>query len=269
MVTVHLYIEGGPKGAKENAADMIRWREAFNSFFGKTTLGNTSKPKSIICGGRSQAMDAFVGAMKVADADTRSLLLIDSEGPAPGNVNGLTALACLEKRADDKGKIPKKTDPWRLHLMVETMEAWLLADRDRMKRYYGKAFKEVALPSTTSGQRVEQIAKSVLEKGFKKATKDTDKGEYERKKGSHSPDLLEAIDAKKVVAQCAWAERLVNVIANLKAGVPIKENTNTTYGPAAQKASSGAKASVSKKSTRRKVRPPSNQRTGKGKKHKP
>jgi len=48
----------------------------------------------------------------------------------------------------------QQTDGWRIcgsdkccHLMVQVMEAWLIADKDALKNFYGQKFRKKAIPS--------------------------------------------------------------------------------------------------------------------------
>ncbi|MEE8452221.1 MAG: DUF4276 family protein, partial [Thermoguttaceae bacterium] len=79
------------------------------------------------------------------------------------------------------------------HLMVQTMEAWLIADREKFKEYYGQGFQENALPNNPN---VEQIGKDTLEDALKRATRNTKKGEYHKTR--HAPEILERIRLSEV-----------------------------------------------------------------------
>ena len=92
--------------------------------------------------------------------------------------------------------------------MVQCMEAWFLADKDRLVAYYGNGFNQNALPAR---QDIENIAKNDVLNGLKNATRSgVSKGEYG--KGQHSFDILAQIDPDKVVAASPHAKRLVNTL---------------------------------------------------------
>lgn len=90
--------------------------------------------------------------------------------------------------------------------MVQCMEYWLVADRETLKSFFGKEFKENALPAT--GAPLESWLKQRVYDGLARATKTCEtKGRYD--KGAHSFKLLTAIDPAKVVAASPWAARFV------------------------------------------------------------
>lgn len=63
----------------------------------------------------------------------------------------------------------------QVHLMVQCMESWFLADRPALETYYGHGFKSNKLPGD---QHIESIPKLDVMRGLTRATKDTNKGEY-------------------------------------------------------------------------------------------
>jgi hypothetical protein len=79
----------------------------------------------------------------------------------------------------------KSRDGWNLpdinaehyQLMAQIMEAWLVADRDALNRFYGQKFNANAIPRNPN---VEQIDKQDLESTLKEATCHTAKGEYHK-----------------------------------------------------------------------------------------
>ena len=94
------------------------------------------------------------------------------------------------------------------HLMVQCMEAWFLADKDALAKYFGGGFNWNALPGRPD---VENISKSDLQNGLKNATKQCKpKGKYH--KGRHSFAILTELDPKKVIAASPHAARLVAVL---------------------------------------------------------
>jgi hypothetical protein len=117
--------------------------------------------------------------------DAWNILLKDSEGPHSGN---LSESLCREQGWD---KSRRESIFW----MVEMMESWFHADKDALREFYGPNFKRNALKANP---KVEEIRKVDLVKGLKKATKDTQKGDYVDNKTSHGPKLLAAIDPEKV-----------------------------------------------------------------------
>jgi hypothetical protein len=97
-------------------------------------------------------------------------------------------------------------------LMVQAMEAWLLADRQRLAEYYGPNFRPNALRGDE--RRVEVIAKDDLESCLIGASRDArTKGQYS--KGTHAFDLLAAIDPAKVEASSPHAAEFHTFLRSL------------------------------------------------------
>ena len=86
-------------------------------------------------------------------------------------------------------------DDRAVHLMVQTMEAWIVADADALSSYYGQRFNERALPRAAD---LERVGKQDLENSLQRATAGTQKGRY--RKIAHASDLLKRIDPDTVKA---------------------------------------------------------------------
>ena len=92
--------------------------------------------------------------------------------------------------------------------MVQIMEAWFLADRQALAKYFGAGFNPSALPGN---EAVEEVSKADLERGLKDATRNCQtKGEYH--KGRHSFDILGRIDPSKVTRASPYANRFVEAL---------------------------------------------------------
>ena len=94
-------------------------------------------------------------------------------------------------------------DDIHCHLMVQSMEAWFIADVEALKKYYGQGFKENAI---SKNQNVEKIPKDSLEPSLKTASCNTTKGEY--RKIQHAAQLLGMIDVAKVRKASDYCDRL-------------------------------------------------------------
>ena len=168
-------------------------------------------PTIIACGSRNNAFERYCDEIAKGK---RAILLVDSEVPVHG---------------DCEQGAPKDRLPWRhlnygsgdgwnkppgepeddCHLTVECMECWILADRETIMSYFGKGFRESALPSDKKPP--ESVGKAEALEGLKMAARDcVQKGTY--RKGKHSYELLAEIDVAKVVAKCPWAARFVNML---------------------------------------------------------
>jgi len=77
----------------------------------------------------------------------------------------------------------------QVHLMVQCMESWFLADRSALEEYYGRDFRSNGLPGN---QNIEAISKLDVLQGLERATRDTDKGEYHKTR--HGFAILACID---------------------------------------------------------------------------
>lgn len=197
-MTAKVYVEGGGSGRALRQA----CREAFSAFFRKAGFAKRM-PAVVACGSRNHAYEDFRAAIVQRKADFVALL-VDSEGPV--NVdspwNHLRQLDGWERPAGATDK--------NAHLMVQMMESWFLADRDRLASYFGAGFRASALPAP--GRDVEDIAKADLEKALRDATRQSRKGRYA--KGRHSFALLGEVDATKVINASPYARRLVETISN-------------------------------------------------------
>ncbi len=88
------------------------------------------------------------------------------------------------------------------------MESWLIADRQTLAAYFGKDFRDSALPPP--GRDIESVPKADLFKALASATQNC-KAQYG--KGQNSFDILSQIDPAKVTAA---SKRAAAFVASVK-----------------------------------------------------
>jgi hypothetical protein len=200
MKQIAIYAEGGgdsrdQKGELRNGLDSLLKDQK------QAAQAKRLKWKSVFCGGRQQTYDAFVNELKVADADVLCVLLVDSEDAIVAEIendaetNATNRVAHLVKR--DKWRLADIA-PEQIHLMVQCMEAWIVADPEAMAEYYGQGFRTNGLPNR---KNLEDEPKLELFEKLKNATRNSKKGAYEKIK--HGSKLLQRIDPVKVVGRCS------------------------------------------------------------------
>lgn len=200
---IRIYIEGGGESKDTKA----RLRRGFSNFFKE--LVEVAKSKKIkwnitLCGSRNNAFRDFKNAL-ATHPDAFVILLVDSEAP----VVKQSPWEHLKSR--DNWDAPAGVDETHCYLMVQTMEAWFMADIDTLKKFYGQGFKENAIPKNIN---VETIDKNLLERSLKAASRGTkSKGEYQ--KIQHASELLEMLDVDKVRKASSECERLFKTLTEL------------------------------------------------------
>ncbi len=197
MSGVAIYMEGGGDGRDTR----IALRQGMDAFL--TPLKDNVRAKSwrwkvVCCGGRTAAFDGFRNAVQSGD-DAIVALLVDAEGP----VNN-SSRAHLQSR--DGWDLQFASDDV-VHLMVQTMEAWIVADPDALTEYYGQYFHGNALPKT---QNLETVAKAAIASALAQATRQTQKGAYHKIR--HASDLLKRIEQQKVEQRCPSCARMFGAL---------------------------------------------------------
>ncbi len=192
MVSVTIYVEGGG----DTNSLKTKCRQGFSEFFKKLDI----KLKIIACGSRNNAFKDFCTGLKNAKKDEHCLLLVDSEEPIISNN--------VWQHVSDWQKPDRATEE-HLHFMVECMEAWFMADKQTLISYYGLGFNQNAL---SQNAKIEDISKRDLYNTLNSATRKTAKGSYS--KSGHSFDILSKIDARKVIANSPYAQRLLDTLQN-------------------------------------------------------
>jgi hypothetical protein len=109
-----------------------------------------------------------------------NILLADSEAPFSDQ---LSLALCREHKW-------KQSYAISVFWMVETMESWFHADKEKLADLYGAGFKRSALKRNP---KVEEISKKDLESGLREATRNTSKGNYFDNKTEHAAELLRSI----------------------------------------------------------------------------
>ena len=154
----------------------------------------------VACGRRRAAFENFLLALDT-HPDAFNVLLVDSEGPVHHGPK----------------EYLKSRDGWNLpdisvehyHLMAQIMEAWLVADRDALRKFYGQRFNANAIPRSPN---VEQIGKQDPESALKEATRHTAKGEYH--KIHHGPKILSQLDVSRVRKAATYCNRLFTTLTD-------------------------------------------------------
>lgn len=117
------------------------------------------------------------------------ILLVDAEGPVASPP---------ERHLSDR-------DGWEMdfapantvHLMVQSMETWIVADADALNDYYGNRFRRRVLPRTTE---LETVDRAVIADALKRAVLDTSKGTYQKIRDGGG--LLGRLDSDVVRQAC-------------------------------------------------------------------
>lgn len=184
MVAVRMYVEGGG----DSSAQRTEFRQGLAAFWENAGL-KLKMPRTIVCGSRNSAYSDFCVGLRTHPNEV-SILLVDSEDPY---IYPNLKWPFLFQR--DGWRCPPGATEDNVFLMVQTMEAWLLADREALAEYYGQQFNARALPSVQTP--VETLSKNVMYSSLANATQMTRKGTYS--KGGHSFKLVALIAPQKVM----------------------------------------------------------------------
>ncbi len=114
------------------------------------------------------------------------------------------------KKRDKSWEKPTSVDDDQFHLMVQTMESWLIADREALRSYYGQGFNENSIPKNYN---VEDVEKARLEPALKEASKKTTKRKYH--KINHDPQILGKIDPQKVSKSSQHCKQLLDKLTEI------------------------------------------------------
>lgn len=152
----------------------------------------------IPCGGRQQAYDTFRNKRDCAGDGEIVILLVDAEAP----VTAPTPVEYLRTRRGGGWDL-NGVDEKHVHLMVQVMETWIIADSEALSDYYGQGFRANILPTH---EDLEKVDKTTVADALDRATKQTKKRSYHKIR--HAADLLERINPKKVQERCRHCKRL-------------------------------------------------------------
>lgn len=206
MVTeIRVYVEGG--GTKGDDV-RSRLRQGMSNFLGEIidlVRSNRIKWQIVACGTRGKTFDDFCIALKT-HPQSFNVLLVDSEEPLYLE-HGLWE----HLRRRDNWDVPKIAED-HCHLMIRMMESRIVADVDSIAQFYGNGFNRNALPKN---RNVEGIDKQTLTNALKEATRNTQKGKYDK---SHGWDLIGRIDADKARKAAPSCERLFQILITVIQG---------------------------------------------------
>jgi hypothetical protein len=199
---IRIYVEGG--GDTRAGRQIVR--QGFGSFLKKRRAAARARRvrwNIVAVGPRNSAFDDFQRACR-EHPRAFNVLLVDSEGPVSD-----TPWAYLQRMDGWRCDLPDD----HCHLMVQTLEAWLVADHEALKHFYGSGFLASAIPPTPD---VETIDKETLLSSLNHATRRTQKGEY--RKIQHAGPLLKRVRPDRVRSRACHCERLFTVIGNVISG---------------------------------------------------
>ena len=195
-----IYIEGDTK--QKGKGNAITLRQGFREFFKDLTEKIKIPIDFKLVGARELTIKIFLAEQKY-NSENFSVLLVDSEGEIDENESPKTFLQKISPKFDFKN-----VEDEQCHLMVQIMESWFLADKEKLAEFYGQDFNANALPQNNN---VERIPKADVISGLENATRNTKKGKYG--KGSHSGEILRRIDFRKVRESAAHCERLFEILS--------------------------------------------------------
>ena len=197
MTQIALYVEGGGDTAQQKA----ELRQGFDGLLERAKSSARAKRlgwKLVCSGDRRAAYETFINAVRT-NPDAINVLLVDSEDPIAPETrdSGRDAAERVAHLRQRDGWDLSATRPERVHLMVQCMEAWIVADPGAVAVYYGQGFSPTVLPARPN---LEEEPKPDVKDKLARATRGTQKGEYGKIK--HASQLLQRIDPTRVAHRC-------------------------------------------------------------------
>ena len=197
-MNVVIYMEGGGQGRDSKAAI----RQGMDMFL--TEVKEACRNRSwhwrlVPCGPRDEAYRRFRNELLNNSAGI-TVLLVDSE-------TAVSSSAPEKHLAERDGWDFQGVDKNAVHLMVQTMETWIVADPDTLKEYYGRGFRKNALPSH---KNLEEVSKKRIAEALNRATQETQKGKYDKIR--HARHLLQRMNAGGVRKRCPHCKRLFETL---------------------------------------------------------
>lgn len=200
-MSIAIYMEGG--GDRANSRAMLRQgMDAFLHEIKEAFRQRRWRWKLVCCGGRDEAYRRFMNARTNGEYEI-AVLLVDSE-------ESLCASTPSDHLRERDGWDFEGVDDDTIHLMVQTMEAWIVADPEVLNSYYGRRFQASSLPRH---ENLEEVSKQDIASALDRATQNTQKGRYHKIR--HARPLLERIDPAKVRQRCAHCKRLFDTLLGL------------------------------------------------------
>ena len=196
---IRIYVEGG--GDQRFGKAFVQ--EGFSKFL--SPLREMSRERRIrwyvvACGSRQSAFNDFEIALK-QHRNAFNVLLVDAEGPVTRPP---------WEHLQDRDRWSMQGIPGdHCHLMVQVMEAWIVADIETLRRFYGQGFNAKPIPGQDD---VESISKTDLERALIQATRNTQKGEYHKIR--HGTKILGLVDVSKVRNQARYCERMFRTLSD-------------------------------------------------------
>lgn len=197
MSSIGIYMEGGG----ESTSNRAKLRGGMDEFLGtvKRQARELRWRWKLSCwGSREATFRRFRGAVR-NNEHALALLLVDAEGPVRNQASQHLAI-----RDEWDTAFASESS---LHLMVQTMETWIVADPSTLAGYYGNGFRQSALPQRPD---LESIPKKDIERRLERATQHTKKGRYH--KIHHASALLAQLKADTVRANCPHCDRLFQTL---------------------------------------------------------
>jgi hypothetical protein len=196
---IRIYVEGGGDG-RSGKATLQRGISQFLNPIREMARERRISFRVIACGSRDSAFDDFRIALRT-HPDAINIMLVDAEGPVQ-HANPWEHL----RHRDPSWNLPKLPDI-HCHLMTQSMEAWVVADMNALRAYYGQGFNQNPFPGNPD---VEAIDKERLERALINATRNTSKGEYHKIR--HGPDILAKADHAVVCGRASHCRRLFETL---------------------------------------------------------
>ena len=198
---IRIYVEGGGDQSTTKAL----FRQGMSSFL--KDLRQLAQNKRIrwsiiVCGGRTSAFRDYCKALK-SHPDATNILLVDSE-------EAMASKTRCEHLGSRDGWVMKEINEDLVHLMVQVMESWIIADVNALEAYYGNGFNRNAVPGNSN---VEAIPKTSIESALNNATKSTKKGKYHKIR--HGPDILGQVSVPLVRNKAEHCDKLFNCTEKL------------------------------------------------------
>jgi hypothetical protein len=190
-VRVTVFVEGGGKGSYTEC------RQGFRRLIEKV-VSEGVEITIAACGDGNSAYKDFIRAPGPPAIDV-ALLLVDSEGPV---AEGKDVWEHLQSQRDGQWSRPSTIPLDAAHLMVQSMETWLVADPDALRKYYIRDFRSGSLPKA---HNLEGVSKADVLDCLKRATEPTPKKTYHKTRDGLA--LLASIDPAKVRSRSPHADR--------------------------------------------------------------